>query len=128
MRTRFARCARGRRKAALILHELATNATKYGALSRPAGRIDIAWRLDEAVAAEPQFSMIWKEQDGPPVEVAQKRGFGRTFIEASAKATLKGEAAFDYAPDGFCFRLLAPAGNVLEANSVRADELPLQVE
>ncbi len=79
----------------MIFHELATNAAKYGALANPAGRVDIAWRLEDGVLA-----MHWRESGGPAVVTPTKRGFGSTLIARLANAELSGKAVVDYAPDG----------------------------
>jgi two-component sensor histidine kinase len=64
----------------LALHELATNAGKYGALSVDCGHVDVSWRADGDV-----FAMSWTESDGPPVSQPERRGFGSTVIESMAK-------------------------------------------
>ncbi len=80
---------------ALIIHELATNAAKYGALSQPGGELEICWRLDG------DFLIVrWIENGGPPVSVPQTRGFGTKIIGASLHSQ-RGEAAqFDWNPNG----------------------------
>jgi two-component sensor histidine kinase len=93
----------------LTLHELATNAGKYGALSVDAGRIDVGWRLDGDV-----FAMGWSERDGPPVSPPERRGFGSTVVESMVKRTVDGEVELDYAPAGLVWRLACPASNALE--------------
>ena len=86
----------------LVLHELATNAAKYGALSGETGNIDISWREDgEHVALE------WKESGGPPVAPPQKRSFGTSLIERSLDP-FKGSARIDFAPDGVVCRMRLP--------------------
>jgi two-component sensor histidine kinase len=93
----------------LALHELATNAGKYGALSVDAGRIDVGWRLDGDV-----FAMSWSERDGPLVLPPERRGFGSTVVESMVKRTVDGEVELDYAPAGLVWRLACPAANALE--------------
>jgi two-component sensor histidine kinase len=80
----------------LVLHELATNAVKYGALSSENGRVAIAWSID----AEDRLVLEWIESGGPPVEPPQRRGFGTQLIEQSLKHSLSGDVALDYAPSG----------------------------
>jgi two-component sensor histidine kinase len=94
----------------LALHELATNAGKYGALSVDAGRVDVRWRIDGDV-----FVMSWIECDGPPVSQPKRQGFGSTVIASMAKATVGGEVQLDYAPSGVTWRLTCPAANVVES-------------
>jgi two-component sensor histidine kinase len=93
----------------LALHELATNAGKYGALSVDAGRVDVGWQLDGDI-----FAMNWTERNGPPVSAPKRRGFGRTVVDAMAKRTVGGEVELDYAPSGLAWRLTCPAANALE--------------
>jgi two-component sensor histidine kinase len=94
----------------LALHELATNAGKYGALSTGNGRVDICWGTTGDV-----LIMSWTERDGPPVSAPQQRGFGSTVIEAMAERSVGGEVRLDYAPSGLTWRLTCPAGNALES-------------
>jgi PAS domain S-box-containing protein len=93
----------------LALHELATNAGKYGALSVDAGRVDVSWRFDADI-----FSMNWTERKGPSVSRPERRGFGSTVIDSMAKRTVGGDVQLDYAPSGLMWRLACPAANVLE--------------
>lgn len=66
---------------ALMLHELGTNASKYGALSGAQGRVTISWRIEGRI-----LLLVWEEQGGPPVHPTGARGFGSTLIEQSSKA------------------------------------------
>jgi PAS domain S-box-containing protein len=93
----------------LAIHELATNAGKYGALSTGNGRVDVGWQRDGE-----RFSMNWTERDGPPVRPPQRRGFGNTVIDSMVKRTVDGEVRLDYAPPGLEWHLMCPAANVLE--------------
>jgi PAS domain S-box-containing protein len=95
----------------LALHELATNAGKYGALSVGAGCVDVDWRLHGDV-----FAMSWTEHDGPPVSRPERLGFGSTVISSMAKLSVGGDVALDYAPEGVSWRLSCPSANVLEAS------------
>jgi PAS domain S-box-containing protein len=94
----------------LALHELATNAGKYGALSTDAGRVDIRWDASGGV-----FTMSWTESGGPPVSPPQRRGFGTTVMGAMAGRSVGGEVDLDYASAGVRWRLTCPAANALEA-------------
>jgi PAS domain S-box-containing protein len=94
----------------LALHELATNAGKYGALSVDAGRIDVGWRFDSDI-----FAMSWTESKGPPVSQPKRRGFGSTVVDSMVKQTVNGEVQLDYAPSGVVWNLTCPAENALEA-------------
>jgi PAS domain S-box-containing protein len=93
----------------LALHELATNAGKYGALSVDAGRVDVSWGTEGNT-----FTMNWTEGDGPPVSPPKRRGFGTVVMTAIAERDVGGEVALDYAPPGVTWRLTCPATNVLE--------------
>jgi PAS domain S-box-containing protein len=93
----------------LTLHELATNAGKYGALSTDAGRVDVSWQSERDV-----FTMSWTESDGPPVQPPKRRGFGSTVIDSMAMRATDGEVQLDYAPSGLVWRLRCPAANALE--------------
>jgi two-component sensor histidine kinase len=70
----------------LAVHELATNASKYGALSTDNGRVDVDWR-----AAGRSFAITWTERGGPPVQPPDRRGFGSTVVESMAKRAVGGE-------------------------------------
>jgi PAS domain S-box-containing protein len=94
----------------LALHELATNAAKYGALSTDKGRIDIAWGTDGRT-----FTLSWIERDGPSVSPPGRRGFGTTVMEAMAERSLDGEVALDYPATGVTWRVTCPAANALES-------------
>jgi PAS domain S-box-containing protein len=91
----------------LALHELATNATKHGALSREAGRVEIAWHHEGA-----DFVMQWVERDGPPVTPPTHRGFGTTVTTAMVERSLRGQASLSFAPEGLTWRLRCPAANL----------------
>jgi PAS domain S-box-containing protein len=94
----------------LALHELATNAGKYGALSTDTGRVDIRWGTDGET-----FTTSWTEREGPPVSLPQRRGFGTIVMEAMAERSLNGKVELAYPPSGVTWRLTCPAPNALEA-------------
>jgi len=94
----------------LALHELATNAGKYGALSTDTGRVDVRWCTDGDT-----FTMSWTERDGPPVSTPKQRGFGTIVIEAMAEYSVDGAVDLDYAPSGLTWRLTCPAKSVLDS-------------
>jgi PAS domain S-box-containing protein len=93
----------------LALHELATNAGKYGALSVDSGHVDVGWLVDGGI-----FAMSWTERNGPTVSQPERRGFGSTVIESMAKRTLGGEVQLDYAPSGLMWGLTCPEANALD--------------
>jgi PAS domain S-box-containing protein len=82
---------------ALIFHELATNALKYGALSKPDGRVALDWAYDAESRA---LRLTWTESGGPPVATPTRRGFGSRLIERSLRGEMKGAATMDYRPEG----------------------------
>jgi two-component sensor histidine kinase len=91
----------------MALHELATNAVKYGALSETAGHVSILWQVDGG-----RFTMTWTERGGPPVAPPQRRGFGRSVIEDVAASSLGGSARLSFAPEGVSWVLDAPLANL----------------
>jgi two-component sensor histidine kinase len=93
----------------LAVHELATNAGKYGALSSETGCVDVSWQLDDDT-----FTMGWTERAGPPVSPPQRRGFGTTVTETMVERSVGGSVDLDYAPSGVRWRLTCPAANALE--------------
>jgi len=93
----------------LALHELATNAGKYGALSADAGRVEVRWATDGDTLA-----MSWTERGGPPVSAPKRRGFGTIVMEAMAERSVDGKVDLDYTPSGLTWRLTCPAANALE--------------
>jgi two-component sensor histidine kinase len=101
----------------LALHELATNAGKYGALSTNEGRVDIRW-----LAAANMFTISWTENDGPPVVAPTRHGFGSTVINTMAKYSLGGEVAIYYARSGLMWQLTCPAANALESEKSECNE------
>lgn len=90
----------------LMLHELATNAVKYGALSNPSGIVALSWRIDEIDGAA-QFRLRWQESGGPPVVAPSRRGFGSRLIERTFPSA-QGRAESAYLPSGLLFTLDAP--------------------
>jgi len=82
---------------ALVLHELATNAVKYGALSCEPGQVLLGWTLD---ADADRLRMSWVESGGPTVVAPTRRGFGSRLIERALKSELQGRADMNYAPTG----------------------------
>lgn len=92
---------------ALAVHELCTNATKYGALSNDTGSVLIEWKITGG-AADAQFHMRWKEAGGPTVTVPTRKGFGSRLIAQSISLDLGGEAKLLFEPDGVLWTLDAP--------------------
>lgn len=81
---------------ALVLHELATNAVKYGALSAPSGRVSVSWSI-----ADRRISLSWKEAGGPPVTGSPSReGFGSVLARRSVERQLGGNMVYHWNPGG----------------------------
>jgi len=92
----------------MALHELCTNAAKYGALARPEGSITIEWSVLPHAPGGATFALEWTERGGPPVEVPEKKSFGTRFIDESIRHELRGAAEFDFKPEGLVFRCRFP--------------------
>ena len=94
---------------ALVLHELATNAAKYGALSTPGGRIDVSWTVSTG-----KLELRWEERDGPTVHGPPAReGFGSMLARRSLNGQLQGDLAFDWDKQGLTVRLWAALERLL---------------
>lgn len=103
----------------LAIHELATNASKYGALSVPQGHVDIEWTEDvsadkgteagSADASTPRFRMSWRETGGPPLSQSARKGFGRFVIEDAVARGLSGTAQIGWDEAGLTWLLDAPS-------------------
>ena len=97
----------------MALHELATNAAKYGALSTREGKVRVAWHVTNDVT--PTFSISWTEYGGPPVSSPSRKGFGQMVIGPMAEAAVQGVATTVFSESGVIWTLVAPA---LEALAV----------
>lgn len=91
----------------MALHELATNAIKYGALSNEAGRVIVDWEVVDA-APSPELRLRWEEVGGPPVVTPSRTGFGTRLIERALAWEMGGTARTEYHPRGISFTLEAP--------------------
>ena len=91
----------------MALHELATNAAKYGSLSTSTGDVVVEWDCVER-PTEAEFLLSWKERGGPPVEHPTRRGFGSRMIEQALAGYFDGTAELYYDPDGLRFELKSP--------------------
>lgn len=96
---------------AMAVHELATNAVKYGALSDNAGVVRIVWRIrDEGFG--PIFSFSWVESGGPPVAAPEKDGFGQTLLRRLVGSTIGSDPVAQYAPEGFRYSFECPLDRI----------------
>src|ERR1700721_2762776 len=98
---------------AMTLNELCTNTTKFGALSVPAGRVDIAWTLDPVTR---RLQLTWTESNGPAVQAPEKRSFGTRLIETLGKQ-LKGDVRLAYQPGGFVYTLDVPLASLTSSSA-----------
>ncbi len=83
----------------MVFHELATNAVKYGALSVPAGRIDLSWQIEESAGGR-RLAISWTERNGPRVHPPKHDGFGSIFVERSVEFELEGTVGLEFEPSG----------------------------
>lgn len=91
----------------LVMHELATNAAKYGALSVAGGRVDVAWRI--IGGAPPRLELTWTEHGGPRIAGPMKRGFGTELIERGVRFELQGEAKIEVVDGSLQCKMIVPA-------------------
>lgn len=96
----------------MALHELSTNAGKYGALSNTAGRVHVSWRLSDA--NRPDFLISWLEEGGPKVAPPGHIGFGGMVLGRMAELAVGGMAEIDYRESGLSWKLSAPIESTLE--------------
>ena len=99
----------------LILHELATNAAKHGALAVPGGTVTLEGRVEDGALV-----LVWREDGGPPVAEPDKRGFGTTLLEQAVKHQQGGRVAFDWQrPEGLACTLHLPLAAVADGAGER---------
>lgn len=99
---------------ALTIHELATNAAKYGALSVAGGSVDVEWSVDGLDAAgAPAFTFKWTEQGGPIVQQPERKGFGTRLITRVLASDFDGDVRIDYYPSGVVCVLISPLTSVM---------------
>jgi PAS domain S-box-containing protein len=99
----------------MALHELATNAVKYGALSEK-GKVDVTWQVENQ--GEPWLSVLWEESGGPPVVEPSRRGFGTRLITRGLATQLGGQADIRYESKGIICRIRAPLKKLTESQQV----------
>jgi PAS domain S-box-containing protein len=106
----------------MIVHELATNAVKYGALSVAGGNVAIGWTVEPRGAAAPMLQLEWLERGGPPVRSPRRRGFGSRLILRGVATDLDGQAWLDFEPLGLRARMEFPI-KPPKGRDVRAAEI-----
>lgn len=99
------------RQFGLIIHELTTNAIKYGALSVPSGRISIAGDVRQANGA-PEFAFLWRESGGPPAAAPARKGFGSVILFDAAKE-FGMDVHAEYDPKGLSYEVRVPLGRII---------------
>lgn len=100
----------------MAVHELATNAIKYGALSTEGGHVDVSWN-----AADGRFRWSWRERGGPRVKTPKRKGFGSRMIERALALQLSGKVMIDYQPGGVVCTIDAPLEAVRDTHTVASD-------
>ena len=95
----------------MTFNELCTNTTKFGALSTAAGRVEIAWTVDEP---KQRLRLFWTERGGPAVQPPTRRSFGTRMMESLGQQ-LNGQVQLTYEPSGFVYALDVPLGSVMAA-------------
>ena len=97
----------------LAIHELTTNAIKYGALSVPTGKVKVFWECEAEPGAPRQLLLNWNEQGGPLVIPPSHKGFGHVVFEDMIERSLAGKVAVEFAPSGLSWRATIPAANLI---------------
>jgi PAS domain S-box-containing protein len=97
----------------MILHELATNAAKYGAFSTNDGRVELGFAV-EGSGQQARLCLNWREISGPAVRAPERRGLGRNVLEEAGVRQLRAEARIEFHPDGLRYRLAAPLAAVTD--------------
>jgi PAS domain S-box-containing protein len=107
----------------IALHELSTNAAKFGALSVPGGTVTVSWSIVADGDNTRRMQMRWKEQSGPPVILPAHKGFGRMVMDRIAGQALGGQSKAVFAPDGVYWELDVPASSVVR-DKAKAEPVP----
>jgi two-component sensor histidine kinase len=107
----------------MALHELTTNASKYGALSNGSGRVAITWQ-HVPCAASGRLVINWNEFDGPSVVAPQRKGFGSTVTGEVVRMSLGGQVTTDFSSTGFSWQLDCPIENVIDDQCKMCTEKP----
>ncbi|WP_417770494.1 MASE1 domain-containing protein [Stappia sp.] len=100
----------------MAVHEMATNAAKYGSLSKEAGQVDISWAVEGD-----RFRMTWRESGGPPVKPPEETGFGTTVLQKMTASAMSGEVKLDYSPGGFVWELTCPMSSLQDSGGDGAE-------
>jgi two-component sensor histidine kinase len=109
---------------ALALHELTTNAVKYGALSTPGGRVSVSWHQTGGRGNEPVVRLVWRESGGPAVEANPAKGFGLTFVQDLIGRELGAEVRCEFPATGFIFTIEGPFGTLADTSREAVSPAP----
>jgi len=101
---------------ALALHELATNAAKYGAMSVPTGRVDISWKLESREDNRSVLNFTWTEVGGPPVKRPQRTGFGHVVVDRVIARALEADVSYQFEEPGVVWSISMPASLIIPSN------------
>ncbi|HEV7122318.1 MAG TPA: HWE histidine kinase domain-containing protein [Rhodanobacter sp.] len=99
----------------MVFHELATNAAKYGALSMPAGQVEVKWQVER----DSTLRLMWAERDGPQVAMPERHGFGSQLIKDGLNYELDADVKLDYEPTGLRCTIDVPLAEVTPAGCAR---------
>jgi hypothetical protein len=89
----------------MVMHELVTNAAKYGALSSPDGSVAVSW---DRTSADPILTITWRERSGPPITAPVQSGYGSSLIRDLIPYELGGTVDLQFPPDGACCKIEIP--------------------
>jgi two-component system CheB/CheR fusion protein len=92
----------------MVIHELATNAVKYGALTNTKGRVRLSWQIEQTGDQQRQVRLHWEERGGPVVKAPEQTGFGDRMIKTACEYDLGGEARLDFLPEGLVCEIVFP--------------------
>ena len=101
----------------LAIHELTTNAIKYGALSLPTGKVKVSWAFDGDADTPRQLLLNWVEQGGPPVVPPSHKGFGHVVFDDMIERSLNAKVAVEFAASGLNWRVSIPASNLISGQA-----------
>ncbi len=105
-------CPEAAQSVGLALHELASNAVKFGSLSRASGKVSVVWRYTSGNEVE----LLWTETGGPQVPISRNPGFGTLVLQKSLPRSLDADVNLDFRPDGLYCRIVLPAAQLTNSN------------
>jgi two-component sensor histidine kinase len=108
----------------MAIHELATNAAKYGAFSSPQGHVSVSWSCEPESQDRSVLQLVWQERGGPPVTVPTRRGLGSVIIDGAIRYELKGSVRIEYPQEGLRATLRIPIPTATRAGAPPAPPAP----